>query len=49
MIGMVFFVFLAFAVLVWWTWRSAKRREAEQGEVFAPRGKLRWSDADPPH
>jgi hypothetical protein len=48
MIAMVSLVFMVFSALVWSTWRKAKRREAEQGEVFAPPGKLRWSDLDPP-
>jgi len=47
MVGMVFLVSCALASLVWFSWRAAKKREAN-GEVFAPPGKLRWNDADPP-
>jgi hypothetical protein len=48
MIAMVFVVLGGFCALVWWTARSAKKRERDHGEVFAPPGKLRWTDADPP-
>ena len=48
MVGMVFAVLFGLAGLVWSSWRSAKKRAAEGGEVFAPAGKLRWNDADPP-
>jgi hypothetical protein len=43
MIGMVFTVLVSFLAIVWWSYRSAEKREA-RGEVFAPAGKLRWSD-----
>ena len=42
MIGMVFAVLFTFLGIVWWSYRSARRRE-HRGEVFAPAGKLRWS------
>jgi heme/copper-type cytochrome/quinol oxidase subunit 2 len=42
MVGMVFVVLGAFLGVVWWSYRSARRR-AELGEIFAPAGKLRWS------
>jgi hypothetical protein len=48
MVGMVFAVLFGLGGLVWSSWRTAKRREIEHGEVFAPQGKLRWNDADPP-
>jgi hypothetical protein len=41
MIAMVFVIFGGFSTLVWWTYRSARRR-AERGETFAPPGKVRW-------
>lgn len=41
MIAMVFVVFAGFSGLVWWSFRSARRR-AERGETFAPPGKVRW-------
>jgi heme/copper-type cytochrome/quinol oxidase subunit 2 len=45
MIGMVFLVLFAFLGLVWWSFRSGRRRE-ERGEKFEPAGKLRWSPDD---
>jgi heme/copper-type cytochrome/quinol oxidase subunit 2 len=45
MIGMVFFVLFSFLGVVWWSFRSDRRR-AERGETFAPPGKLRWSPED---
>jgi hypothetical protein len=47
MVGMVFLVFFGLMSLMWFSWRAAKKRE-ENGEKFAPPGKLRWSDRDPP-
>jgi len=43
MIGMVFVVLAAFLGLVGWSYRAARKREA-RGELFAPPGKLRWTD-----
>jgi hypothetical protein len=48
MVGMVFATLLGLSGLVWSSWRTARKRAAESGEVFAPPGKLRWDDADPP-
>ena len=45
MIGMVFLVLFAFLGLVWWSFRSGRRRE-ERGVKFEPAGKLRWSPED---
>ena len=45
MIGMVFAVLGGFLGVVWWSYRSGRRR-ASRGEVFAPSGKLRWSGDD---
>ena len=45
MITMVFTVLSAFLVLMWFSYRSGRKRE-ERGEVFAPAGKLRWSEQD---
>jgi hypothetical protein len=42
MIGMVFAVLFSFLGVVWFSYRSGRRRE-ERGEVFAPEGKLRWT------
>jgi len=47
MIGMVFTVLASFLAIVWWSYRAAEKREA-RGEVFAPAGKLRWSDDQDP-
>ena len=47
MIGMVFAVLLTFLLVVGWSYRSARRREND-GETFAPQGKLRWSPDDLP-
>jgi hypothetical protein len=48
MVGMVFVVLFMLGGLIWTSWRSAKRRELETGEVFAPQGKLRWTETDLP-
>jgi hypothetical protein len=42
MIAMVFVVLGGFSTLLWWSFRSARRRAA-RGETFAPDGKIRWS------
>jgi hypothetical protein len=44
MIAMVFVVLGSFLGVVWWSYRSARVRE-NQGDVFAPAGKVRWTDA----
>lgn len=48
MVGMVFLVLFGLAGAVWSSWRSAKKREDAGGAAFAPAGKLRWNDTDPP-
>jgi hypothetical protein len=48
MIGMVFTVLASFLAIVWWSYRSAARREA-RGDVFAPAGKVRWSGDQHPN
>jgi hypothetical protein len=47
MIGMVFTVLLSFLLVVWASYRSARRRE-RQGEAFAPAGKVRWTAEEIP-
>lgn len=47
MIGMVLLIVSGFGALVWNSYRSDRRR-AEEGEGFAPEGKLRWSSSSEP-
>ena len=46
MLGMVFSVLLGFLTIVWFSYRTARRRE-RRGAPFVPEGKLRWTPDEP--
>ena len=46
MLGMVFTVLFGFLTVVWFSYRTARRRE-RNGAPYAPAGKLRWTPDEP--